>query len=420
MAYKELKTLYYGNHDLYAEEYLRRFNSEDSIKIDFTIGDNQAFFLQNSEVLLLALKITKLNHAIEKLCSSLPGAALDQYSKKCLIDEIVLTNRIEGVHSSRREIGDALETLETQSFEKKGKHSRFIGFVNKYMKLFSSEDIRLQESCDIRKLYDEIFLQEVLHENPSNLPDGTLFRKNSVSVYSDTGKEIHRGVLPESKIIESVDKALRFLNDDSVEELFRICIFHYFFEYIHPFYDGNGRIGRFIYSYGISQNLCFLISFKISETIKKNINAYYKAFKTCNDPRNLGDLTPFLMMQLTLLYSSMLELKTSLEERKATWMKYEKLVRNDYGNDRELGKLYSILIQASLFSESGVSMKEIGSSMKCSAYLIKNMMTKIPESLIEIRKKGNSKYYNIDINVLNKRLLDESVRAIANPQGNAE
>ena len=225
MAYQELKKLYYGNSERYAQEYLARFHSDEAIRIEFQIGANQAFFLQNAEVLTLAYKIAKLDKEIGKLCDALPGIATNQYSKKCLIDEIVITNKIEGVHSSRKEIGEALDVLEAQS-RSKGKHQRFIGLVNKYLKLMAQEKIPLQTSQDIRSIYDEVFLEEVIHEEPTNAPDGKLFRKGSVSVYSETGRSIHKGLLPEERIIEATERALCFLNDDSVDELFRICVFH--------------------------------------------------------------------------------------------------------------------------------------------------------------------------------------------------
>lgn len=410
MSYKELKSLYYGSNEIYAQEYLNRLNSEETIKINFQIGENQAFFLQNAEVMTLAYQICKLDKEISKLCDKLPGVAIGQYSKKCLIDEIVITNKIEGVHSSRKEIGEALDVLETQS-RSKGKRQRFISLVNKYLKLIKNEHISLESCKDIRDIYDEVFLEEVISEEPNNKPDGEIFRKESVSVYSETDKVIHMGLTPESKIVEAVTLALQFLNDESVEELFRICIFHYLIEYIHPFYDGNGRLGRFLLSYGISNVLSPLISFRISETIKENIKAYYNAFKTCNDQRNLGDLTPFLLMQLGMLLSSMKELKKSLQEKLATWNKYEKVIE-EHCDDFELLKLYSYLIQAALFSEKGISMLELQENMKKSKYIIKGLLDKIPEEMIVVKKKSNYKFYSINLEKLNKIILDESIEKL--------
>ena len=414
MAYKDLKTLYYGNNENYAKEYMNRFNSEETIKLNFYIGENQAFFIQNAEVWKIAFNIAKLDKKIGELCNELPGVAINQYSRKCLIDEIVITNKIEGVHSSRKEIGEALDILESQS-KNKGKHRRFLSLVNKYLKLIKHENISLETCRDIRNIYDEVFLDEVINENPSNAPDGEYFRKDVVAVHSETDKVIHTGLTPESKIIDSITQALSFLNDESVEALFRICIFHYLIEYIHPFYDGNGRLGRFILSYGISKTLTPLISFRISETIKENIKAYYKAFKTCNDQRNLGDVTPFLLMQLEMIFSAMKELENSLNEKLATWNKYEEAIQKQ-SNNPELLRLYSFLIQAALFSEKGISMMDLQQNMKSSIYMIKKLMCEIPKGMIVIKIKNKYKYYSVNLEKLNTIILQESVASIQKGQ----
>ena len=410
MMYKELKSLYYGDNEIYAKEYMDRFNSEDTIKLNFYIGEQQAFFVQNVEVMKFALNIARLDKKIGELCRELPGVAIEQYSRKCLIDEIVITNKIEGVHSSRKEIGEALDILESQS-KSKGKHQRFIGLVNKYLKLIKQENISLENCQDIRDIYDEVFLEEVIYEDPINKPDGKIFRKESVTVHSETDKVIHTGITPETKIIESMTLALEFLNDDSVDELYRVCIFHYLIEYIHPFYDGNGRLGRFILSYGVSKTLTPLISFRISETIKENISSYYKAFKVCNDQRNLGDITPFLLMQLEMIFEAMKELEKSLSEKLATWDKYEEVIKKQGYNDELLG-LYSYLIQAALFSEQGISMLELQQNMNSSNYMIKKLIGKISEDMIVVKTKNKFKFYSINLERLNKIILEESVESI--------
>lgn len=410
MGYRELKSLFYSDKESYTKEYLSRFHSEDAVILNFAIGKYQAFFLQNAQVMKLAFEIEKTDKQIEKICVRLPNVALQQYSRKCLIDEIVLTNKIEGVHSSRKEIGDALDTLLTQS-KTKDKHIRMFGLVNKYLKLSAAEEIPLKTCRDIRDLYDEIVLDEVVYEDASNMPDGRIFRKESVSVHSETDKVIHQGLMPESRIIEAMEQSLEFLNDDSVEDLFRICLFHYLLEYIHPFYDGNGRLGRLIFSYGISQNLCPLVALRISETIKENISEYYKAFKTCNDQRNLGDLTPFLLMQLDMILKAMRELKNSLEEREATWDKYEAAIEEmDY--DTATRELYSILIQAALFSEMGITMRELTDCMACSAYTINKLLSGIDAEMIVIKKKSNTKYYSVDLDALNDIILRDSIEKL--------
>ncbi len=74
-------------------------------------------------------------------------------------------------------------------------NKRFNGFVNKYLMLIDSKDICLNNCKDIRTLYDEVFLNEVILEDPSNKPDGHIFRKQLVSVHSETDKVIHNGLM---------------------------------------------------------------------------------------------------------------------------------------------------------------------------------------------------------------------------------
>ena len=135
MKYESLRKLYYKDPKLYQQEYDSRWNGRAAIHIDFDVSGKPAFFEENNEVILLAFQIMTCDKKILSISKDLPPIALQQYRKKCLIDEIVLTNKIEGVHSSRKEIGETLAVLDEQSAAK-GKHHRFIGLVNKYTYLW--------------------------------------------------------------------------------------------------------------------------------------------------------------------------------------------------------------------------------------------------------------------------------------------
>lgn len=411
MAYRPLGKLYYGDRDAYTQAYRERFDSEDAVKLDFTVAGKQAFFLQNAEVMKLAYDVARLDKDVALLSAALPGAAKAQYSKKCLIGEIVLTNKIENVHSSRQEVDDALDILEERSAAK-GSHNRFVGLVKKYLKLIAGEDIPLQTCRDIRAIYDEVFLQEVVSDAPQNAPDGEIFRKHPSAVHSATDKVIHRGLYPESEIIRATEQALAFLHNESVDRLCRVCIFHYLIEYIHPFYDGNGRIGRFILSYCLSDVLEPLLSYRISETIKENIGEYYRAFNTCNDPHNLGDLTPFLIMMLHMIRTSLEDLKRSLHRKQYRWRMYETLVDSfPECADENVAQMYSYLIQAALFSEKGISTKELEGCFKQSYYNVKKYLGFVRPALLRSMMKGRVKYYRLDLAQLDNMLLEKETKS---------
>lgn len=393
MEYIPLTKIYYQNFDQYETIYQSRFNSAYTHHIDFQIGDYPAFFTITPEVQNLALSIYKTDKQISMICNILPPIALQQFSKRCLIDEIVLTNNIEGVHSTRREIDDILSDLEVKS-----KKDRFRGLVAKYVMLQKSADIPLDTCTDLRHIYNDLVLDEVISADPNNAPDGLIFRKGAVSVTSPSQKEIHRGLYPEPKIIDAMGKALAFLNDDTIDMLYRTSLFHYLFGYIHPFYDGNGRTNRFISSYLLTKELDPLLSFRLSYTIKQNINDYYESFKICNDNHSRGDLTPFLIFFLGIIKKSIDQLYNGLSERCRQLDHYGSSIHYlPHGDNPQYRSLYYYLVQAELFSEHGISTPELLYHMKLSRDTLRKLLKTIPQQLLKVAEIKHTKYYGIDL-----------------------
>ena len=398
MEYEALSTLYYGDKKTYQNEYWARFNSPETIKLNFKIKDNQAFFVQHTAIFGLVTKILRADKEVSILRGKLPLIAIDQFTDRCLIDEIVLTNKIEGVYSTRKEIASVLKGLENV-VEKKSHRKRFSGLVAKYYKLKEQEHIELKTCEDVRALYNELVLPEVIEENPNNAPDGRIFRKDSASVNSATDKEIHRGTYPESEICREIEQALAFLGDKTIEPLYRVAIFHYLLEYIHPFYDGNGRLGRFIISDLLAQNLDPLLAYRISYTITENISRYYTAFKVCNDEHNLGDITPFLLMMLDMINISVSQLKNALETRIAKFSHYsDNISKLPYADKQKTHDLYYRLIQAALFAEQGITMSVLKILLRQSSVTIKNTLNKVEDAdYLNTIKVGKTFHYSLNL-----------------------
>lgn len=407
MPYKELKELYYGDQATYKSTYDQRFFSDNGIHLDFDVAGNQAFFVQCPDVFNLSYEIMRLDKDISLIRTQLPKIALEQYSRRCLIDEIVITNNIEGVYSSRKEIGAALSILEEQS-SKIGKKNVFLGLVNKYLKLLSHEKVPLETCQDVRDIYDEIVLDEVISEDKHNAPDGQIFRKEMTEVYAASGKSIHKGKYPETVIITYMEKALNFLNNQEILPLYRICLFHYMIEFIHPFYDGNGRLGRFILSYCIAENFERLLAYRISETIKENIKKYYNAFTSCNDPKNLADLTPFLIMMLGMIKSAMEDLKASLSEKLFSWKRYCAVIpKLNQNQNKDIARLYDVLIQASLFSEQGISSQELLAFFNTNYVTLGKRLAVInAQNLLITEKHEKKKYYSLKLQELDNIIME--------------
>ena len=146
MAYP-LKKLFHMDRAKYEEEYLKRFNSPDAVHFDFKISGEQAFMCQTPEILNTIISIERTDKHVRSLHKDLPLAAINQFANRCLIDEIVLSNNIEGVHSTRRELSAILSDL-----SKKNKRQRFYGLVNKYKALMTTDNIPL-EKCELSLIH---------------------------------------------------------------------------------------------------------------------------------------------------------------------------------------------------------------------------------------------------------------------------
>lgn len=387
MNYEPLAKLYYKDKSVYTKIYNERFNNEFSYHLPFEISGNKAFFIIDYQISKKIEEIYYISRQLDDILNQLPPIAFKYYINKNLIDEIMLTNDIEGVYSTRKEISQIIEMPDNST-----KKVRLMGLVKKYQKLINGEKIPLSSCNDIRLLFDEIVLNEIEEDEK---PDGEIFRTGSVSVCTATDKEKHRGLYPEKKLIDFLNKSLDFLtNENNVGPLVKIAVFHYLFGYAHPFYNGNGRTSRFISSYLLCNILNQSIALRISYTIKNDKNKYYKAFDICNDPKNKGDITPFIYSFIDIIKNaakSSLENLESLKQRLEYYSTIHENIYNFFENDLQ-SKIVYILIQNALFSRKGVFIEELKHHLECSeATIRKNIKSLIKHGLIITTEREKNK-----------------------------
>lgn len=398
MNYELLSSLYYKSKNEYEQEYNNRFHSIASKRLNISIEENQCFYILTEEVVNKLYNIMVLNQKLDKLTSEIPGIALQQYIKKCLIDEIVLTNEIEGVVSTRKDINEILENVED-------KNKRLTGLVNKYLKLCSEENIDIITCNDVRNIYNDLLWEEISEDDKLNLPDGVYFRKEGVDVLSPFKKVIHKGVMPEEKINLMMTQALNILNDRDIIPILRIAIFHYLFGYIHPFYDGNGRTSRFISSYLLSKELNTLTGFGLSYAIKENISQYYKGFKTVNEKKNKGDLTPFIILFLDILSNELESLNNSVIKRINIINRYSKVIEVMEKKDKQKQNIIFVIFQETLFGEAGIDVSSLVEFTETSKYKVTQVLKEYDDMLIK-NKIGRKNYYSFDLDAVDEKYLD--------------
>lgn len=404
MKYEALYKTYYKNKEEYKSLYDTRFNSSEAVKFGIEISGSEAFYIPCNEIYTLSSNILRIDKKVSLIRTKLPANAISQFRLESLIDEIVITNAMEGVHSSRKEIKDVLDSLGKSNRAEK----RFEGLINQYF-LLGEKNIELQSCKDLRVLYDNLVLHEVVENDPKNAPDGEIFRKDIVTVKNARQETVHTGIYPEEKIISCMQKSLDILNDENLDILVRTAVFHYLFGYVHPFYDGNGRASRFISSYYLAKDLDPLVGNRLSYTIQDNISEYYRLFKLCNDSINKGDVTPFIIMFLNIVLKAEENLLYALTKRHELYEynrgKIYRLSERD-GWDRPSESLCILLLISSLFSKGGLNKKDLLGSLGIKSYTTLNAKIEILKgyNLVTEQKDGNNIYYKLNYDNLDAAL----------------
>ena len=390
------KYFYQHTQEEYETEYIRRLEAPFTVHFNIPIYQYNrknaypAFLCYTGEILRLVEKFYKTYEQFLYTVNTVPPVVLYQFTRLSIVEEVKSTNDIEGVRSTKKEIREIIE--------KKGTHyHRLQSVVHQYLELLGEEEIKFDTCQDIRNFYDDFTHQEITRENPQNRLDGSLFRKEPVQIEAATGKTIHQGLYPESRIIEALDQALRILHSEEYPLLIRLALFHYFFVYIHPFYDGNGRTDRFITSYFLSRQFHRLLAVRLSIYIKRNKGRYYHMLEEADSERNRGDMTPFVMGFLEILIGSTEDTIGVLSRKNEQMRKYESRIDAFQLKDKLLKEIYITLLQAALFYGEGISMADLMKVTGKNRGTIQKRIDEIPGNHLIVTKVGKTNYYKLNL-----------------------
>lgn len=398
MKYKSLRDLFYKEPEAWERIYRERVNAPMTRRLPFSVHqvgrrDTYPAFLCYTEETAERIEAILLEYLrFEQVYHELPEAAMTQFLRTSLVEEIQATNDIENVRSTRKEIRSALAAKEPER-----KKHRMGSVVSKYDRIIRGESMQLWDSRDIRQIYDEFLFDEIAAEDEKNLPDGKLFRKDAVEIVSGTQKVLHRGVAPESEIIRQMDQAIGLLHDADIPRFVRLSLFHFQFAYIHPFYDGNGRMNRLISSYLLSELLHPAVALQLSVQIKESRRQYYRMFETAEAESNKGDMTPFVLGFLAFICQSIQHTTEELQEKKAVLsagMRKLDSLGLEKGTTEELAIL---LLQTAIFSETGLSLDELARAMHSTRVTVFRHLKMIPDRFITVTQEGRKKLYQLNL-----------------------
>ena len=176
------------------------------------------------------------------------------------------------------------------------------GAINAYKKL---EEYRFDNINDLLNAH-KIMMGEILKSAGS-------FRTSNVRV----GEHI----APQAYLVsELMEQLFAWLKDSDEHLLLKSCIFHYEFEFIHPFSDGNGRVGRLWQSVILSKYNPLFSLLPTESIVREHQETYYKALENSTA---LGESTPFIEFMLEMILKS---INTTLKSNQQSNLKSDQKI----------------------------------------------------------------------------------------------
>lgn len=126
------------------------------------------------------------------------------------------------------------------------------------------------------------------------------FRNGGVGIYR--GDQLVHMAPPAVRVPDLVDNLLTWLAASTWHPLLLSCVVHYELEFIHPFADGNGRLGRLWQTLLLSRWNPLLAWLPIEEVIRSRQQGYYESLGQADQ---LGDLEPFVSYQLEAIHDAL-------------------------------------------------------------------------------------------------------------------
>ncbi|WP_338952862.1 Fic family protein [Fusobacterium nucleatum] len=194
------------------------------------------------------------------------------------------------------------------------------------------------------------------------------FRSKNAGVYQGD-KLIHMGTLPEY-IPELINNLFLWLKNSKEHPLIKAAVFHYEFEFIHPFQDGNGRIGRLWHSLILSKWKKLFAWLPVESLVQKYQKEYYIAINNSNRD---GESTEFILFMLRIINETLIEL---VENKKTT----DKMTDKMTDKNRERIKL----VIKYLSQNNSINNKETQNLLNISEATAKRFLNKlVKENILE-------------------------------------
>jgi len=342
------------------------------------------------QLLLFVQDSGRLNGWLE----AIPSDSRNEAMLEIMLSEAINTSEIEGEFLSREDVMSSIK--------------RNLGLSPSIKEV---KDLRAQGIAElvlaVRNTFDEPLTKETIFAWHQMIMKGNVrintgqwrFHDEPMQVVSGAiGREVVHFEAPPSDIVpKEMEAFIRWFNNTapggSLEisnPSFRAAIAHLYFETIHPFEDGNGRIGRAIAEKALSQSLGHPVFLSLSRTILRDRKAYYEALKK---GQKSNDITEWINYFQDVIMASQQaahqQIKFLLKKTK-----YLDLHRSGL-NERQLKVILRILKEGPDGFEGGITAKKYMAISKTSkATATRDLQDMVSKKMIRANDtKGRSTAY---------------------------
>lgn len=170
------------------------------------------------------------------------------------------------------------------------------------------------------------------------LPSAGRWRAGHVGIIQ--GSRVSHIAPPADRVPHLMEKLFRFLREDASHPLIKSAVCHYELEFIHPFADGNGRIGRFWHSLLLTHYHPIFEFTPVESLIKEHQRRYYKVLGTSD---RAGDSTAFVDFSLEMVHQALDGVIDAIRPEPSTAQTRLERARAEFGQERFSRKDYTKL-----------------------------------------------------------------------------
>lgn len=227
-----------------------------------------------------------------------PQTSFKKYGIKAMEEEISSTLTIENIDFSRESVRKILAGYAPSDVSED-----HIYGIKKGLEYISNPENLITEE-NIHTLY-QLAIGGFLEDN-DKLLSGNLYRHDRVYVLG--GKDIEHIGLPHQRLNEYMSGFVAFINDNiKINDFCKAAIIHFYLAYLHPYFDGNGRMARLLHLwYLVQKGYSATLYIPFSSFIQKTKSEYYNTFTQVEDNAKISgvfDVTPFLVYFVENVYN---------------------------------------------------------------------------------------------------------------------